>query len=63
MARDCPIGVEVFVVVVVVVVVACVSFPHTLAKGCVFLVCVCFFQAFFQALVCVWNELFVPKYH
>ena len=60
MARDCPIGVEVFVVVVVVV-VACVSFPQTLVKGCVVLVCGCF--GLFLALVCVWNEVFVPKYY
>ena len=43
--------------VFVVVVVACMSFPQTLANGCVFLVHVCFFGCFL-ALVCVWNELF-----
>ena len=50
MARDCPIGVEMFVIVVVV---ACVRFPQTLAKGCVwFGVCV-LFQAFLSIAVCV----------
>ena len=40
MARDCPIGVEIGigVFVVVVVVVACVSFPQTLPKVCVFFI-------------------------
>ena len=49
-AIDSPIGVAVFVVVVV-------FSPH-LGEGCVFLVCVCFFRAFFGALVCVWNVFF-----
>ena len=47
MARDCPIGVEIGIgVILVVVVVACMSFPQTLMKVCVFLVCGCFFWAF-----------------
>ena len=56
MARDCPIGVEVFVVVVVVV---CMSFPQTLVKGCVFMVRGCFFQFFLELCVCGMIFLFL----
>ena len=52
MARNCPIGGEVFLLLFLL------HFPQTLVTGCVFLVCVCFFQVFFGLLVCVWNELF-----
>ena len=49
MARDCPIGVEIGIgVFLVVVVVACMSFPQTLVKVCVFLVCGCFFAHFLE---------------
>ena len=47
-ARDCPIGVEVGIGFVVVVVVAYMSFPQTLVKGCVVLVCGCFYGHFFE---------------
>ena len=46
MARDCPIGVEVFLLLFLL------HFPQTLVTGCVVLVCVCFFQAFFSVGVC-----------
>ena len=51
MARDCPIGVEVFLLLFLLLFL--LHFPQTLATGCVFLVCVCFFRAFFGALMCV----------
>ena len=59
MARDCPIGVEIGIgVFVVVVVVACVSFPKTLVKVCVFFGVWVLFWAFSWVLVCVWSEFF-----
>ena len=48
MARDCPIGVEIGIVFLDVVVVVCMSFPQTLAKVSVFLVCGCFFGYFLE---------------
>ena len=45
---------------VVVVVVACMSFPQTLVKGCVFLVCVRFFLAFFECWCVGGMSCFVP---
>ena len=57
MARDCPIGVEVFLLLLLL------RFPQTLVIGCVFLVCACFFRAFFLALVCVWNELLIYLFY
>ena len=50
------------VFVVVFVVVACMSFPQTFAKGCVFLVCVCFW-AFFEHWCVCGMSCFVPNYH
>ena len=50
-------------VFVVVVVVSCMTFPQTLANVCVFLVCVCFFQAFFECWCVCGMSCFVPKYH
>ena len=47
MARDCPIGVEVFLLLLLL------WFPQTLVTGCVFLVCVSFFCAFLSIGVCV----------
>ena len=46
-ARDCPIGVEVFLLLFLL------HFPQTLATGCVFLVCVCSFGHFLSVGVCV----------
>ena len=50
-------------VFVVVVFVACMSFPQTLANGCVLLVHVYFFQAFFERWCVCGMSCFVPKYH
>ena len=52
MAIDSPLGVEVLFLLFLL------CFHQTLATGCVFLVWVCFFHAFFGALVCVWNVVF-----
>ena len=55
-AKDCPICVEVGIGVFLVVdVVVCMSFPQTLAKGGVFLVCVvsAFLGIFLSIGVCV----------
>ena len=55
MAIDSPLGVEVLFLLFLL------CFHQTLATGCVFLVWVCFFHAFFGALVCVWNVVFLPN--
>ena len=62
-ARDCPIGVEIGIGFFGVVVVVCMSFPQTLAKVCVFGVCVLFWGIFLSVGVCVECIFFVPKYH
>ena len=46
-----------------VFVVIFVVFPQTLATGCVVLVCVCFFQAFFEHWCVCGMSCFVPKYY
>ena len=55
MARDCPIGVE----VVLLLLLLCV--PQTLATGCVFVVCVCFFHVIFECWCVCGVCCFVPK--
>ena len=61
MARDCPIGVEVFCCCCC----CCVhEFSPNLGEGvCVFGVCVCFFRAFFVHWCVCGMSCFVPKYH
>ena len=55
MARDCPIGVEFFLLLFLL------HFPQTLVTGCVFLVCVCFFGQFLEHWCVCGMSCFVPK--
>ena len=56
MARDCPIGVEVFLLLFLL------HFPKP-RQLCVVLVCVCFFRAFFEHWCVCGTSCFVPKYY
>ena len=55
MARDCPIGVEVFLLLHLL------CFPQAMVTGCVFWVGVCFFCAFFECWCVCGVSCFVPK--